>query len=253
MVNGVSGNNNLLEGKKAFVFDCDGTLVYFKIDVFSARKDVIKILVKYGAPASILSLDQTIAKMVEKSTPIISSQKDSDIKIASMSKEIDQAIEKYEIEAAHKTSLIPGTIEVLQKLKSKGFKLGIFTLNKNSTVNSLLDRVGIRSFFDVIVARDDVEKPKPDSHHLYKTLSLLGVTAEQAIIVGDHPTDMISAQNVGAKSIGVLSSGHSADELKSAGADLILKDISLIIPELLTKNKLGTVKQGSTRKNNNGW
>jgi HAD superfamily hydrolase (TIGR01509 family) len=234
LVNGDS-SSRLLEGKKAFIFDCDGTLVYFKIDIISARRDVIRILVKYGAPESILSLDQPIAKNVEKSTPIIRSQDDSETKIASMLKEVDQAIEKYEVEAAYETSLIPGAAEVLQKLKSKGFKLGIFTLNKSSVMNFLLNRLGIRSLFDVIVARDNVEKPKPDPHHLNKTLSLLGVKADEAIVVGDHPTDIISARSVGAKSIGVLSSGHTAEELKSVGADLVLKDISLIVPGLLAK------------------
>jgi len=228
-------NNSLLEGKKAFVFDCDGTLVYFKIDIISARRDVIGILVKYGAPESILSLDQSIVKMVEKSILIIRSQDDSGSKILSMLKEVDEAVEKYEIEAAHKTSPIPGAIELLRKLKNKGFKLGIFTFNKSSVVNFLLNRIGVRSLFDVVVARDDVERPKPDSCHLSKTLSLLGVTAEEAIVVGDHPNDIISARSVGAKSIGVLSSGHSVDELKSAGADLVLKDVSLIVPELLAK------------------
>jgi len=235
LVNGIS--DSLLERKKAFVFDCDGTLVYFKIDIISARRDVIRILVKYGAPESILSLDQTIVKMVEKSTPIIRSQDNSAMKIASMLREVDEAVEKYEIEAAHKTSLIPGAIELLQKLRKKGFKLGIFTFNKSSVVNFLLNRMGILSLFDAVVARDNVERPKPDPSHLNKTLSLLGVTAEEAIVVGDHPNDIISARSVGAKSIGVLSSGHSVDELKSAGADLVLKDISLIMPELL-KEKL---------------
>lgn len=231
-------NNSLLEGKKAFVFDCDGTLVYFKIDIVSTRRDVIGILVKYGAPESILSLDQPIVKMVEKSILIIRSQDYSHLKIVSMLKEVDEAVEKYEIEAAHKTSLIPGAIELLQKLKKEGFKLGIFTLNKGSVVNFLLNRIGIYSLFDVVVARDDVERPKPDLCHLNKTLSLLGVKAEETIVVGDHPNDIISARSVGAKSIGVLSSGHTIEELKSAGADLVLKDVSLIASELF-KDELG--------------
>jgi HAD superfamily hydrolase (TIGR01509 family) len=226
-------NNSFLEGKKAFVFDCDGTLVYFKIDIISARRDVIGILLKYGAPESILSLDQPIVKMVEKTILSIKSQNDSHSKIESMLKEVDETVEKYEIEAAHKTSLIPGAIELLQKLKNKGFKLGIFTFNKSRVVNFLLNRIGIRSLFDVVVARDDVDRPKPDLCHLNKTLSLLGVKAEETIVVGDHPNDIISARNVGARSIGVLSSGHTVEELKLAGADLVLKDVSLIVPELL--------------------
>lgn len=231
MINGNS--ENLLNGKKAFIFDWDGTIVYFKIDIISARSDTIEILKKYGVPATILSLDQPILKMIEKAIPYIYSQDDSNSKIMRMLKDVDEAVEKYEVEAANKTSLIPGAVELLQKLKNIGFKLGVFTLNKNFVVTSLLDRLGIQSLFDVVVARDDTTRPKPDPEHLHKTLSLLGVKAEETIVVGDHPNDIISAKSVGAKSIGVLSSGHSAEELKSVGADLVLKDISLISRNLL--------------------
>ncbi len=231
MINGNS--ESLLNGKKAFVFDWDGTLVYFKIDIISARRDTIEILKKYGVPESVLSLGQPILKMIEKAIPYIHSQDDSDSKIMRMLKDVDEAVEKYEVEAANKTSLIPGAVELLQKLKNIGFKLGVFTLNKNFVVTSLLNRLGIRSIFDVVVARDDITRPKPDPEHLHKTLSLLGVKAEETIVVGDHPNDIISAKSVGAKSIGVLSSGHSAEELKSVGADLVLKDVSLISRDLL--------------------
>ncbi|MGQ9720122.1 MAG: HAD family hydrolase [Candidatus Jordarchaeum sp.] len=228
-------SESLLKGKKAFIFDWDGTLVYFKIDIISARQDVIEILIKYGVPASILSLDQPILTMIEKSIPYIESQDDSKSKIVSMIKEIDERVEMYEMEAAQKTSLIPGVVDVLQSLKNMGLKLAVFTLNKNSVVTSLLNRMSIRSFFDVVVARDNVERPKPNPDHLKKVISLLGITAEEAIVIGDHPNDIISARSIGAKSIGVLSSGYSVEELKSAGANLVLKDVSLITHELLKK------------------
>ncbi|MEM3587122.1 MAG: HAD family hydrolase, partial [Candidatus Jordarchaeaceae archaeon] len=159
-------------------------------------------------------------------------QHNSQSKIERFLKEVDEAVEKYEVDAAHKTSPIPGAVELVRKLKDKGFKLGIFTFNKSYVVNFLLSRIGIRDLFDAVVGRDNVERPKPDSSHLNKTLSLLGVKAEETIVVGDHPNDIVSARRVGAKSIGVLSSGHTVEELKSAGADLVLRDVSLILPTL---------------------
>jgi phosphoglycolate phosphatase-like HAD superfamily hydrolase len=58
-------------------------------------------------------------------------------------------------------------------------------------------------------------------------------------VVGDHPYDISSARSAGVKAIGVLSSGHTVEELKSAGADLVLKDISLILPELKVEKAEG--------------
>jgi phosphoglycolate phosphatase len=42
-------------------------------------------------------------------------------------------------------------------------------------------------------------------------------------MVGDHPMDITVGKEVGALAIGVLTGYSNADDLKAAGADLILK------------------------------
>jgi phosphoglycolate phosphatase len=47
-------------------------------------------------------------------------------------------------------------------------------------------------------------------------------------MVGDHPMDISVGKEVGAFTIGVLTGYSSADDLRGAGADLIIESVSEI-------------------------
>ena len=51
----------------------------------------------------------------------------------------------------------------------------------------------------------------------------MNVTKEECIYVGDSDVDMKTAQNAGVKSIGVAWGFRGEEELKSAGADYIIR------------------------------
>ncbi|MCU1385009.1 MAG: phosphoglycolate phosphatase [Acidobacteria bacterium] len=50
--------------------------------------------------------------------------------------------------------------------------------------------------------------------------------AANAIVIGDTPLDVGCAIHAGARSIGVATGSHSVDELRAAGADVVLTDLS---------------------------
>jgi phosphoglycolate phosphatase-like HAD superfamily hydrolase len=49
---------------------------------------------------------------------------------------------------------------------------------------------------------------------------------ERVIVIGDTPHDIECARVAGAQSIAVATGGHSIEELKAAGADIVLADLS---------------------------
>ena len=51
-------------------------------------------------------------------------------------------------------------------------------------------------------------------------------TAADAIVIGDTPLDVGCAAHVGARSLAVATGSHSVEELRAAGADAVLKDLS---------------------------
>ena len=46
------------------------------------------------------------------------------------------------------------------------------------------------------------------------------------LVVGDTPNDVECALVVGATPIGVATGGYSMDDLRAAGAEIVLKDLS---------------------------
>jgi phosphoglycolate phosphatase-like HAD superfamily hydrolase len=51
-------------------------------------------------------------------------------------------------------------------------------------------------------------------------------TAADTIVIGDTPLDIGCAAHVGARSLGIATGSHSVEELRAAGADAVLKDLS---------------------------
>jgi phosphoglycolate phosphatase len=52
------------------------------------------------------------------------------------------------------------------------------------------------------------------------------VPASEAIVIGDTPLDVACARASGARSIGVATGSHSAEELRASGADVVFEDLS---------------------------
>ena len=105
--------------------------------------------------------------------------------------------------AVTNATLYDDVIQTLQHLRDAGFKLGIVS-NWDTPLDPLLERLGIVNYFDVIVASHDVlvKSEKPDSHIFNYALAAVGVSAEDAVHVGDtYEADIIGARNVGIRPI----------------------------------------------------
>src|SRR5699024_7341611 len=72
-----------------------------------------------------------------------------------------------------------------------------------SGVEQSLEFTNLRQYFDVIVAVDDVSKPKPHPQPVLKALEQLGTSTESALMVGDNSHDIESGNNAGVKTVGV--------------------------------------------------
>ena len=106
---------------------------------------------------------------------------------------------EVELESLDGASLIPGVPETLRALKERELKLGLMTRSCREYAEKILERFNIRKYFDAVIARDDVENPKPDPAHAMRLLDLLDVSAEEALFIGDHWSDAECAKRSGLK------------------------------------------------------
>jgi len=211
---------------KAVVFDLDGTIASFNIDYRAVRADVRSFLIKRGLPTSVLSINESIFEMLKKTEIFMKNNGKSEKTIMETRDKALAIAEKYELEAAKITSLLPGVFETLKDLKKMDLKIGVCTINSEKSTNYILKRFGIAEFFDAVTPRDRVKYVKPNTEHLEAALKALGVNPEEAMVVGDGVSDMKCARELNAIAVGLPTGVSSPKELINSGANYFITSIT---------------------------
>ncbi|UCD71866.1 MAG: HAD family hydrolase [Syntrophobacterales bacterium] len=206
---------------KAVILDFDGTLAVLNIDFSVIKEEIFSLIEKYDVARESLR-EKYLLEIIDEAYSILLKRERH---LAEQFREKAQRIlVEKELEAASKTRLLPGVESMLRKLKAAGLKVGIVTRNCDRAVRRVFPH--IESLCDIFLSRDSVKMVKPDPHHLATLLDRLGVSVRHAIMVGDHPMDILAGRRVGMRTAGVLTGRNTEDELMERGADYILKSAS---------------------------
>jgi len=111
-------------------------------------------------------------------------------------------------------------------LKKQGIKIGIITTKTRKEAVAILN--GYKLPFNVLVSGTDIKKRKPDPESVFKACKKLRLSPKDCAFVGDHPFDMMAAKAAGCLAIGILTGWGNKRNLKKAGADYIIKDLSFL-------------------------
>lgn len=95
----------------------------------------------------------------------------------------------------------PDALRVLGHLKQK-YKLAVLSNHVAEPQFEKIVRLGFEPYFDAIVTSEEAGAEKPDPRIYQLTLAKLGVTASEALMIGDHPRgDMQGAHDAGLRTI----------------------------------------------------
>ncbi|MBE6045597.1 MAG: HAD family hydrolase [Clostridiales bacterium] len=97
--------------------------------------------------------------------------------------------------------LFPGITEMLQEVKSRGYKTAIASSRLRYTLHQGLEKYDLMKYFDTVVAVEDAENGKPAPDIVLKTLDILDSSSENSIMVGDSRLDILCARNAGVSSV----------------------------------------------------
>jgi len=121
--------------------------------------------------------------------------------------EEEAMITKYrEYNEAHHDELVtqyPDVVPTLEQLKDMGIKLAIVSTKRNGMIDRGLSVLGASHLFDVRIGTDDVKNVKPNPEPVLLALERLGVTKEEAIMIGDNSHDIEAGHNAGVRTAGV--------------------------------------------------
>jgi len=116
-----------------------------------------------------------------------------------------------------KALAVPGIADFLESCG--GLAMGLASNAEPANIDFVLDGLGLRRHFRVIVDGHQIARPKPFPDIYLRAAELLGVPAARCVIFEDSPTGIAAARAAGAKVVGVRA--HPAD---LAGVDLIVSN-----------------------------
>ncbi len=203
---------------RAVIFDFDGTLTPLTLDFSLLRSRVEEMAREYVDPHVIdAQKDQYILEMIHAIEDEIN-QGAPGFRDRAFSE-----LDRLETEACRNKELYSYTRDVIANLKEHNIRIGIITRSSTKVILTIFP--DLYTLIDVVVTRDDTRHVKPDPHQLRMALEALKVSPSDAVIVGDHPTDIAAGRALGAVTAGVLSGRCSRSDFARAGADHIFEDI----------------------------
>lgn len=120
--------------------------------------------------------------------------------------------------------LFPETKSLLEILYKNGIRLFVSSGSNDDETSKRLQKAGILKYFDLVLGGEKIPKGQK---HIDNIANFCALTpqkfASQAFFASDGPNDMNLAKKAGIFAIGITYT-VSADELKSAGANITVKN-----------------------------
>ena len=94
--------------------------------------------------------------------------------------------------------MIEGSIEILEYLKSKNYKIHILSNGFHEVTHRKIDGSGIRKYVDIVTSADDVNVRKPNPRIFEYALNQANAAKSESILIGDDwIADIEGARNFG--------------------------------------------------------
>lgn len=214
---------------QAVLFDFDGTLAHLTLDFKHMRKLVLAELAAILGPehAALMRDDLPVMEMIYAAC----AGENEDV-TAEIAARTERAVSAYELEASAASSLFPYAKALLSALRERGLKTAIVTRNCRAAVEKIFPAHA--TLCDALISRGEVppEDLKPKPGQLQAALAALGCPPNRALMVGDHPMDVVSGKAAGCLTAGVLSGNATRAMLEEAGPDWLAADSAELFTEL---------------------
>lgn len=127
-------------------------------------------------------------------------------------------------------ALYPGALDIVQHFRRAGFRLAVCTNKPQAAAERLLAAHGVQPFLDGVVGGDAAPRQKPDPAHVQAALELLGVSASDAVLVGDGHQDVAAAE---AANVDVIVAAYGYGGMGALRPDLPAIDDIRELPALI--------------------
>ena len=185
---------------KLILFDLDGVLVTTKKLHYETLNEAIatvdeKCIIKWDEHLRVYDGLKTTEKL-----KMLTKNKNFPI---DKQEEVWGLKQKFTLKALSNLSPDKDLVSTIKSLSERGFKLGCCSNSIRRSVLTILSKLGLIEYMDVVLSNEDVKNGKPHPEMYWKAMSILGVLPEETIIIEDSPHGLLAASRSKAKVIRV--------------------------------------------------
>lgn len=177
---------------KAILFDYDGTLMDTNDLIVASWQHMARTLI--GHELEMQEMLSTFGIPLEECMEMMKAK----YGLSCSAVEMCDVYRDYQINHVKENRhLFPGTEEMLEGLKRKGYKLSIVTSRFNASTEEGLKLFGIWDYFDAMIGADDTKIHKPHPEPAILGCKKLGVAPADSLMVGDSIFDLQCGHSAG--------------------------------------------------------
>ena len=211
---------------KAVVFDLDGTLVDSAQDIARAINAGFEVM---GTPPFTA---HDVHRLVGEGA-IVAINRAAASAGVSLTEEkralvMERFFAKYREVSAEGNGLYPGAKDLLRNLRARGVKTALCTNKAEPVAHIAVKALGIADLLDVVVGARDDRPRKPFADMVRACIDPVGVSARDAVMIGDSKADLGAARAAGVPII-LTSFGYSTIPLADLQPDAIVGHLDDVI------------------------
>lgn len=204
---------------KLLIFDLDGTLIDSSLDLTNAVNAMLR---KYGRPELPCDL---IATYIGDGAPMLVRRALGD---PEDQKFVDEALlyfmayyREHKLDNTYVYEGVKESLEAIRSARNGSTKMAVLSNKPVVPSRAIVEALGLGEFFFQTYGGNSFPTKKPDPQGARELLKEAGVAAEHAVMVGDSANDVLTAQNCGMYSVGLMY-GLSPSTLEKVPPDVVL-------------------------------
>lgn len=209
---------------KAVFFDLDGTLVDTLDDLTNAMNFTLNLL---GQPS--INRDEC-REMIGKGLAVFAYKALPENAKHLQQQLISEMKKRYLTTCFEETTIYPGVLEFVDQCRQKGLKLAVISNKEHTLTHKIVHHYFGPERFECILGQKEGLKIKPDPASVHWVMNELGISNPKDVLyIGDSDVDAQTALNAGVDFVGVSWGFRSVEQLKEAGATIILHQAAEIL------------------------
>jgi len=122
-------------------------------------------------------------------------------------------------------TIYPGVLEGLQAWKATGLPMAVITNKAAVFTEPLLERMGLRAYFDVVVSGDTTPHKKPHPEPVLYACRVMGRPPERNLHIGDSIHDIHAAKAAGSTAYCVPYGYNEGRAVRTEDCDALVADL----------------------------